>query len=431
MIRSRSAPKGGHRKAQGASPCRTSSLLLLLALCFLLPAKGFCQIAQRGFFETYLDMYPQTAPRDSGRLVSEAMLRYEPELKLNSHFAFHGGLDARVDTHRQDERSLHLDYWDRSSQRPAFSIRQLSASYFKGPVTIEVGKQFIRWGKTDILNPTDRFAPRDYLQVVRTDYLAVTAARFTLAAQSQSLDLVFSPRLTPSRIPLINQRWFVIPEAERDLPLQDGGARYPGGAQFGARWNRVGRLLEYSFSFYHGFNNLPLLEPFVHPQPLQIDVVRRYPAVRTYGGDVAAPIHWLTLKAESAWFQARSHQTDDYLLYVVQLERQSGEWLFIGGYAGEYVTASRNVLAFDPTRSLSRSFVLRASLTIDTNRSLAFEALARQNGKGLYAKAEYSQAIGAHFRLTATFVLIRGSDSDFLGQYHRNSFAEPAMRYSF
>ena len=31
---------------------------------------------------------------------------------------------------------------------------------------MEAGKQLIRWGKTDILNPTDRFAPRDFLTVL-------------------------------------------------------------------------------------------------------------------------------------------------------------------------------------------------------------------------------------------------------------------------
>ena len=65
----------------------------------------------------------------------------------------------------------------------------------------QAGKQFIRWGKADILNPTDRFAPRDYLNVVDNDFLAITAARVTYGTQSDTFDLVFAPRLTPSRVP--------------------------------------------------------------------------------------------------------------------------------------------------------------------------------------------------------------------------------------
>jgi hypothetical protein len=415
----------------GLRLCRCLPAISALLGLALFPIAGFAQMTHKGYFETNLAAYPQTAPGDSGQLVAEALLRYEPAFKLNSYLTFHGGFDARMDSHRQDERVLRLDYWDRSPQRPAFSVRQLGASYFRGPVTVDLGKQFIRWGKTDILNPTDRFAPRDYLSIINNDYLAVTAARVTVAGQSQSLDLVCSPRMTPSRIPLLNQRWFVLPAAAQNLPLQDGGARFPGGPQFGARWNRLGRYFEYSFSFFQGFNNLPLLNTLAHANPSRVDVVRSYPKIRTFGADIAVPLHWLTLKAESAWFQSRSRQADEYLLYVVQLERQSGEWLFIGGYAGEHVTERRDVLSFDPSRGLARSLVARASLTIDTNRTLTFEAVARQNGKGFYAKAEYSHALGQHWRLTAAFVLIRGSEGDFLGQYRRNSFAEPAMRYSF
>ncbi|HUE24180.1 MAG TPA: hypothetical protein VMQ86_21040 [Bryobacteraceae bacterium] len=35
---------------------------------------------------------------------------------------------------------------------------------------------------------------------------------------------------------------------------------------------------------------------------------------------------------------------------------------------------------------------------IDTNRSVALETTVRQYGKGEWAKLEYSQAFGAHWR---------------------------------
>ena len=73
------------------------------------------------------------------------------------------------------ERSPNVSYLNRETQRPAVS--RLSVSWGHGPVTIELGKQFGRWGKIDILNPTDRFTPRDYLTVIDATVLAVTAAR--------------------------------------------------------------------------------------------------------------------------------------------------------------------------------------------------------------------------------------------------------------
>jgi hypothetical protein len=108
--------------------------------------------------------------------LAESLFRYEASRQLIPGLRLHGSFDARTDSHRQVEREPHLDFSDRSLQRPAFSVRRLGLVYTRGKLTAEVGKQFIRWGKADILNPTDRFAPRDFLSVVDNDFLPVTAA---------------------------------------------------------------------------------------------------------------------------------------------------------------------------------------------------------------------------------------------------------------
>ena len=126
---------------------------------------------------------------------------------------------------------------------PLFAVRRLSAIYSRGKLTVELGKQFVRWGKTDVLNPTDRFAPRDFLNVVDSDFLGITAARVTYGTQSDTIDVVFEPRLTPSRVPLLNQRWAVLPAG---IPIAEQPADFPGGPQFGARWNHIGSAAEYS-----------------------------------------------------------------------------------------------------------------------------------------------------------------------------------------
>ena len=153
----------------------TGASIVLLALL----AQNF---EQRGFFENRALVYPQAAPNDSGYLVNETLLRWDASVKAGSWFKLSGSLQAQTDSHRQTERQWRLDADDRSIQIPAFSLRQLSATLHKGKVTAEIGRQFIRWGKTDILIPTDRFAPRDYLSsVVDSDFLGVTAARVTIS----------------------------------------------------------------------------------------------------------------------------------------------------------------------------------------------------------------------------------------------------------
>ena len=383
--------------------------------------------AERGFVETDFIGYPQTAPNDSGQEIGEALFRYEAFYKLNSDWQFSGGIDARADTHEQVDRIWELSWDDRERRRPSFEVRQLNATYSKKKLTLVLGKQFIRWGKADILNPTDRFAPQDYLSVVDSDFLGITAARATYGGQSNTIDLVWQPLFTPSRIPLLDQRWSNAPAG---IGIAELTPSYPGGSQFGARWNHIGSVAEYSLSFYDGHNNLPLFN-FEETTPLSVDIQRYYPQMRMYGGDAAIPLKGVTVKAEAAYFTSTTKTEDEYALYVVQVERQAGEWFFIGGYAGQVVTEHRSVFDFAPDRGLTSAFLGRAGYTIDTNRSVTLETAIRQNGKGEWAKLEYSQAFGAHWRATAAFTLIRGDESDFLGQYRRNSHAMLALRYSF
>jgi hypothetical protein len=404
---------------------RQCVLILLAANCC---AQTF---TQRGFIDTNFTLYPETAPNDRGRALSDSLLRYEPTYKAAPWLRIYGAFDTRFDTHQLVERNARIDYWDRSIRRPAFSIRRLSATINKGPLTLELGKQFIRWGKADILNPTDRFAPRDFLSVVTNDFLAVTAARATVEYPKDTLDLVWQMRFTPSRTPLLNQRWAVFPDVLSNIPITDAGARHPGGSQFGARWNHTGQGYEYSLSFFDGQNHLPLFDGRVVPSPLSVSLQRFYPQMRMYGADAAVPLRWLTVKSETAYFTSTTPQAAEYFQYVVQLERQSGEWSLVGGYSGEYVTPDSPVAGFAPDRGLTRAFLGRAGYTIDTNRSVAVETAVRTNGEGAWVRSEYTQSFGQHWRATAGFTLIHGNAPDFLGQYHRNSHVVLGMRYSF
>ena len=266
--------------------------------------------------------------------------------------------------------------------------------------------------------------------MVDNEFLAVTAARVSVGAHGDTLEMAWAPRLTPSRVPLLNQRWAPLPEW---LQVREETPRWPGGGQFGARWNHLGAGWEASLSFYEGYNHLPSFEvrPVSTDLPLRIEARRFYPRLRMYGGDAAVPLGPVTVKGEAAWFGSPARQTDEYVLYVVQAERQAGEWVFVGGYAGEAVTRRRAVPGFAPDRGLTEAFLGRASYTIDANRSVAAEGAVRRNGDGLWLKLEYSQALGQHWRATAAFALIRGTPTDFLGQYRRNSHATLALRYSF
>lgn len=404
-------------------------LLAIILACLPLAAQTF---TQRGFIETGIFLFPQDGRNDSAHIVGESLLRYEAGWKPLAGLRFNAAFDARFDSHRQFERDFRLDFADRRALRPALSIRRLSAIYSKSNWTLEAGRQLIRWGKADLLNPTDRFAPRDFLNVFNTDFLGVTAARVTYERGSDTIDAVYAPVFTPSRSPLLNQRWVILPPETQGLPVTDLGARYPGRGQAGLRWNHLGAGYEMSLSFYDGYNHLPLIDAALSPAPVpSIAFSRQFAHMRMTGADAAVPLRWFTVKGEGAWFTSRTPQADEYIQYVLQAERMAGEWVFVGGYAGEHVTRKRSPFDFAPDRGLTRTFLGRASYNLDANRSVAFETAVRQDGAGYYGKLEYSQALGQHWRATAAYTLIRGREDDFLGQYRRNSNLRFTLRYSF
>lgn len=421
------------------SPLSRATLLFALLLA---PGVSAQSVSYRGFVETRGFWFPQDSPPDHQNVVVDLLGRGELFARPAPWLQFGAGIDVRANTGDQVADSKRPDISDRGVKRPMLAVRRLAATLARGPVTIDVGKQFIRWGKTDIVTPTDRLAPRDFLNVVDNEFLAVRGVRGVGQFAAHTVDVVWVPLFTPSRIPLVNKRWAVatagvhLPEpAERTLP---------GGSQSGVRWGYTASGYEYSVSFFDGFNHVPNITPdlkvgptpdaataAVGPSFSSGAIAFRFPRIRMYGADAAVPTRWFTLKAEAAYFTTSASLADEYVLYVVQLERQQGEWLFLGGYAGEAVTARRAPGTFAPDRGMTRSFLGRASYTIDPNRSVAFEAAIRENLDGVYAKAEYSQAHGSHWRTTGAMTILHGERDDFLGQYRRNSHAILGVRYSF
>ncbi len=422
---------------------RAVSAWVLLMMAASLPSSAQ-RVTQRGMVEGTGLVYPLESSSGDERWIGEVLFRQEASWRPAEWLSLSGAFDARAATSDWVDRSWSIDWSDRGLKRPSLSVRRLSASVHRGGLTFEAGKQLVRWGKADVLNPTDRFAPRDLLEVVDNEVLAITAARLTYERGADTLDLVFSPRLTPSRLPLPGSRWAPslasgalpgsLPLGAADWPVVVVGSNFPTRPQAGVRWNHVGSGFEYSFTAYDGFNNLPNSQVSANPIALRFEVTHTFPAMRMVGGDMAWPLRWFTLKAEAGYFWTTDPATDDYGIYVVQFERQAGEWLIVGGYAGEFVTVTRSNLpaqftAFD--RGLAKTFLGRASYTIDVNRSLAFEGAVRQNGRGVWVKAEYSQTVGQHWRATARTDLIGGALDDFLGQYRRNSSVRLILRYSY
>jgi len=389
-------------------------------------------LTQRGSLEMRGVCFPQDASNDPVNIVADFIARDEVSLRPARWLLLSAGGEFRANSHDQVDDRWRVDFADRGVLRPRLAVTRAQATLSWRWLTVDAGKQFVRWGRTDVVTPADRFAPRDFLDVVESQFLAVTAGRAVLqAGEDDAIEIVWVPRFTPSRMPLLSQRWTVVPPQAAGVPIVDITAALPDGSQSGIRWRHVGGAVDYAVSFFSGFNHLPDLDTHVSLQPLEIQIARRYPRIRSYEGDAAVPLRWITVKGEASYVTSPDATSDEYVLYVIELERQTGEWVFIGGYAGDAVTERRAQLPFAPDRGLARSIVGRVAYTIDPNRSFSVETAVRQTGDGVWTTMEYSEAYGAHLRATVRGTVIGGHSDDFLGQFRRNSHLALTLRYSF
>ena len=237
---------------------------LLLAAAVPLLAQSF---TKRGFVDFAGIGYPQLTESDSGHAVGEALARYELSTDLGGGFWVTGGIDARWDTHQQTTYSF--SWRDRERRRPALAVRRLGLGYSRGKASVELGKQFVSWGRVDFVRPTDRFAPQDYLNLVTTELLPVTAARLTYGSSADSIDFVYLPWITPSRAPLLNQRWAALSSQELTAIAREEPPAIPARPQWGARWSHTGSA-DYSLCFFDGNDHLPLFDV----QPVAADLSR-------------------------------------------------------------------------------------------------------------------------------------------------------------
>ena len=178
---------------------------------------------------------------------------FTPDLNI------YGETETRIDSHHQVERDFFVNLDDRRFPRPPFSIRRATLAYTKKGFTLEAGKQVIRWNRTGILSPIDRFNPRDYLTVFDTEDLGVIAARGQYASKTDNLEVVVQPRFTPARLPLMNQRWSIFPQTfSPTVPITEGAPRYPGGTAWGARWIHKMTHFETGLNVYNGHTSADL-----------------------------------------------------------------------------------------------------------------------------------------------------------------------------
>jgi hypothetical protein len=164
-----------------------------------------------------------------------------------------------------------------------------------GPFDLRVGQQIIAWGRADRLNPTDNLTSRDFTLLVPEDSdqrTGTVGIKATYHLGGTSLTGVWLPTFQPNIIPIQTPRdpFVLLP---RKLPTEPA-------SQFAVKVDQTGRQVDWSVSFFDGFDLYPDLE-IVEMSLTKINVAPTYHHIRVVGADAATVWGPYGLRTEMAY----------------------------------------------------------------------------------------------------------------------------------
>lgn len=269
----------------------------LIAWGFFLLVLGANCLPAAPDFQGYLKFFAHpglTSPYRFNRFGTRLQLTLKKSQQLVDLFAsFNLDLDER---YRNSSNQINPD------MMTSFKIYPVEAYLFFhwSNLDLRLGKQFIFWGRTDWINPTDNITPWDYTNITAEieDYrLAVNALRLNWYFGLSNLEIVFVPYFQPNRTGL------EIPGAQEELPEQKP-SNWQEGLRFSSGWGG----LNFSFSYWRGFD----LFPSVVPENKALKI--KYYPQQVLGVDFDYAYGHFVFKGEGAYYRTQDSTGFDPLV---------------------------------------------------------------------------------------------------------------------
>jgi hypothetical protein len=180
--------------------------------------------------------------------------------------------------------------------RDNYSRGDLREGYIEksfGALDVKIGRQIIVWGRADKANPTDSFSSKDLTMLVTDDEdqrLGQMATQLVYNFESIRLISIWQSEWRPSIFPLQ-----AVPgvsfEALRPVNSQN---------QFGLKLDSSGGEMDWSISYYDGFNRTPDLK-VIEMGAGGIKLGLDYSPIQVYGADFAKTVGQYGIRAEAAF----------------------------------------------------------------------------------------------------------------------------------
>ncbi|MEE8440354.1 MAG: hypothetical protein V3S41_01435 [Spirochaetia bacterium] len=340
-------------------------------------------------------------------------------------------------------------------------IREASVRFFAGPVTMEIGLLRRVWGKGDALHVVDVLNSTDHTDLGSSGYLdsriAVPMVVLEVPFRRQGLlEVAYLPVLVPDRIPA-DGRWAPA-EYTNLLALTAAGVTLAGpptgttldAAQVGVRLTDTFGPVDLGLVYYYGYLKQPSVDltAFIPIPVLSGTITLDYDRIHVAGGEAAAAVGPLNLRAEAAYYATADTDGNDPAA-------SNSSVRYLAGFDVDIPVNNLNLNA------QVLGSVLLSSAKIDGNGPVDFEYdpdgvytshLIAASLRDTYSGERFTVELGgAWYVETGDFVvrpaltvgfgdvltmrlggtLFAGDADTFLGQYDGNDFLELELVYDY
>lgn len=344
--------------------------------------------------------------------------------------------------------STQQELEDEKKRRPVFTLEEAHVGAHFGAVDVTVGKQIFAWGTGDIVNPTDVMNPVDYTDLLDSEKIGIFAVDASVYPTEETrLRLVLAPTFTPSRLPIAGKRFSLLPPEGLFFPAPpplnqvgpigvDRSDLPPDGLeafQAALRASTTISGVDLALTYYAGVNRLSNLQVRALGAPPFVTLTPVFDRVHMFGGDFATTttvplLGEIQVHGEVAQFVTEGSRDDDYLQYVIGLEKNASDPLFekelsfILEHAAEWIEVHRKRTDIIPATKFARAFtdalLGRVTWKPVEHLELLMTAVAIiESPQSWYFRPEARYELGAHTKIAAGLDILRGSQSGFFGQF--------------
>lgn len=398
-----------------------------------------------------------TLLRDEGLSGSIRLDYFQSSKSLDNETDFAGGtvqikltpkindwLDGKVEA-RTTEPDL---FGDRLESETTLLEGYLTIHFARAD--IRIGKQIVAWGRADGINPTDNLTPHDFVVLLpfeEDQRFGTTALKVDAYLTADlTLTLFTTPFFEPSKIPLGAAVEGKVVEHRPDHTRLN--------SELGLKLNRSGGALDWSFSYFHGYDLLPdarLIGLSAAGPVLEL----RHNRINVIGADAARNFGRYGFRAEAAYFLTRDRDGQDptvknpFLFYVAGIDRTFLENLnlnlqFVGRWVKDFsdpesitdpalkAVATQNAI-FDNQQDRT-SYGLTSRIGEKWfNDTLEAELLFFMNSRptNWFARPLVTYAFTDHVKGTIGGEIYQGPENSFFGRLKDNRGAFAELRYGF